>query len=68
MSPIYWQKFISVRIFQCVCCCFVLLVHDLGVLTFSCIVGEDGASSGLFALSVFPRASVGTLRPGGPGA
>lgn len=43
-------------------------MQDVGVLTFSCIIGEDGASSGLLALRVFSRAGVRAQRPGGPGA
>lgn len=49
---------------------FLLLFCSLcaQVLTFSCIIGKDRVSSGLFALCVFPRAGVRALRPGGPGA
>lgn len=41
---------------------------DESVPTFSCVIGQDGASSGLPALRVLPGAGVGAERPGRPGA
>lgn len=46
----------------------MLLCSPYTVPTFSCIIGEDGTSSGLFALCVLSRAGVGAERPGAPGA
>lgn len=48
--------------------CSLCAQLGLGLLTFSCVIGKDRASSGLLALRVFPRAGVRALRPGGPGA
>lgn len=36
-------------------------------LTITCIIGENGASSRLFAFCVFSRTGVGAKRPGRPG-
>lgn len=39
-----------------------------GLVTFSCVVGQDGTRPHLLALRVLSRTGVGTLRPRCPGA